>query len=97
ITTLLISVKTEFSAPGTLPKKSFAHPMSASKPTTELFDPTDTPKFLRLSSQLVRVAQFELPPKLNPMYGVTKPSTCTGTAETASRTALQAATFSSFK
>src|SRR4029453_3497047 len=31
------------------------------------------------------------------MYGVTKPSACTGTADTASRTALQAATFSNFK
>src|SRR5580765_3116933 len=53
--------------------------MSSSNPKTPRTVPSETPKLVRLSSQFVRLAQFdESPPKLKPMNGEMNPSARAG-------------------
>src|SRR5205809_7622071 len=53
--------------------------MSSSNPNTPRTVPSETPKLVRLSSQFVRLAQFdESPPKLKPMNGEMNPSARAG-------------------
>ena len=47
----------------TLPKKFFASANSSSKPRMVPIEPSATPTFVRLSSQLVISGQPEFPPK----------------------------------
>src|SRR5262245_35459560 len=84
---LLMSVNIALSPPGVLPKKSGVYPMSSSNPNTPPMLPSETPNVVRLSSQFVRLAQFdESPPKLKPMNGAMNPSARAGVA-TPARTA----------
>src|SRR5262249_8862779 len=69
------------SVPGVSPKKCLAKLRSSSIPKSVPIVPMDTPKFVRLSLQFVRLGQLpESPPKLYPTNGVIKPSARAGIA-----------------